>query len=63
MAKTYIPEANDDAADLHRYLTRYQAKLMLSSPSAPQIEALVDLIACLVTFIQQWPKPPPNTGP
>lgn len=60
MAKTYVPEANDDASDLHRYLTRYQAKLMLTAPTSDQIAALTDLIACLVNFIQKWPKPPVN---
>jgi len=66
MVKTYIPKANDEAEDLHRYLTRYQAKLMagvLTPPSAEQLEALADLLVCLVTFIQRWPKPPPDVGP
>ena len=59
MAKTYIPEANDDATDLHNYLTRYQAKLLLNSPTSDQITALANLITCLLTFITEWPKPPP----
>lgn len=58
--KTYVPKANDESADLHRYLTRYQAKLLAGSPSAEQISALTDLILCLVQFIQKWPKPPVN---
>lgn len=58
--KTYVPEANDVATDLHKYLTRYQAKLLLTSPSADQIAALSELITCLLTFITKWPKPPPN---
>lgn len=58
MPKTYIPQANDEATDLHRYLTRYQAKLMAGSVTSDQIAALTELISCLVNFINKWPKPP-----
>jgi len=66
MPKTYIPEANELAAALHRYLTRYQVKLtegVLEPPTVDQLAALASLIACVVTFLQEWPKPPPDLGP
>lgn len=59
MAKTYVPSANFFAVGLHKYLTRYQAKLS-DGKTTDQIAALADLISCLLTFIQKWPKVPPS---
>ncbi len=58
MAKTYIPSAVDVAAHASKYLNRWQAKLVVGA-TTDQIQALVDLIACLATFLQKWHKPTP----
>jgi len=58
MAKTYIPSAVDVANAANRYLTRWQAKMTIGA-SPEQIAALVDLLACLATFLQRWHKPAP----
>ena len=58
-AKTYVPSANTLATALHFYLTRYQTKLS-AGKTADQIAALAELISCLVTFIEKWPKPEVN---
>jgi hypothetical protein len=55
--KTYIPSANLLAQRLHTYLTRYQDTL-IEGADTDKIAALADLLACLVTFIQKWPRPP-----
>lgn len=59
MAKTYVPMAVDLAQGLHKRLTRYQATLSQGKTS-DQLVALAELIACLATFLNKWPKPPPN---
>lgn len=56
--KTYVPGANDLARKLDKYLSAYNDKLV-AGKTADQITALVHLAECLVTFIQEWPKPPP----
>lgn len=56
--KTYIPMAVDFANALHARLTKYQETLVLGA-TADQIDALVELIACLATFLSRWRKPPP----
>jgi hypothetical protein len=56
--KTYLPGAVDIANKLHSYLTRYQETLTLDK-TATQIDALIELIACLAAFLQNWRKPPP----
>lgn len=58
MAKTYIPSAVDVAYAANKYLTRWQGKLVAGA-TVDQIAALVDLIACLSTFLQKWHKPAP----
>lgn len=58
MAKTYIPSAVDVAYAASRYLNRWQAKLSIGA-TPEQIAALVDLLACLATFLQKWHKPAP----
>jgi hypothetical protein len=58
MSKTYIPSAVDVAYTANRYLSRYQAKMTISA-TPEQIAALVDLLACLATFLQKWHKPAP----
>lgn len=58
MPKTYIPMAVNWANGLHKRLTRYQATLTENSLSPDQTAALVDLIACLATFLTKWHKPP-----
>ena len=58
MAKTYIPSAVDVANHANKYLTRWQAKMTIGA-SAEQVAALVDLLACLATFLQKWHKPAP----
>jgi len=58
MAKTYIPSAVTIADQAHKYLTRYQAKLTAGA-TTQQVAALLDLIACLATFLNNWIKPPP----
>lgn len=57
MSKTYIPSAVVVAERGHRYLTRYQAKLVVGA-STDQIAALSELIACLANFLSKWFKPP-----
>lgn len=57
--KTYIPQAVDEAQRLSRYFGRWQAKMMIGATSQ-QITALTNLAACIVTFLQEWTKPPPN---
>lgn len=57
--RTYVPQANFIANKLHEYLTRYEEKLV-DDKTSEQLTALAELIACLATFIQKWPKPPPN---
>lgn len=59
MPKTYIPGAVDYAALMHKYLTRYQPKLTAGA-SAGQVTALVNLIACIAEFLNEWHKPPPG---
>jgi hypothetical protein len=59
MARTYIPGAVDIAQASHKYLTRYQAKLTAGA-SPDQIAALVALISCLATFLNNWFKPQPS---
>lgn len=55
--KTYIPSANSLAVKLHKYLTRYQETL-IEGADADKLSALADLLACLVNFINKWPRPP-----
>lgn len=55
--RTYKPQATILAEGLHKYLTRWQAKIELSS-TGDQLTALAELIACLANFINKWPKPP-----
>lgn len=57
MARTYYPGAVAFASVTHKYLTRYQAKLM-TGKSAGQIAAIVALINCLADFLLAWPKDP-----
>lgn len=58
MTKTYIPTANNKAADLNRYFAKWAAQMSVGA-SADQLTALANLIACIATFLQKWPKPPP----
>lgn len=58
MAKTYVPMAVTLAGGLHRRLTRYQSTLTEQAVEPGQLTALVDLIACLATFLSKWHKPP-----
>ena len=58
MAKTYIPSAIDVVNHANRYLTRWQAKMTIGATGA-QVAALVALLACLATFLQEWHKPTP----
>jgi len=60
MARTYIPSAVDVANHAHKYLTRYQAK-MVAGATTDQILALTELISCLAVFLQKWFKPTPIT--
>ena len=59
MAKTYIPAAIDAAQFLHKYLTRYQARLSADITES-QANALVELITCLAAFLVNWHKPTPT---
>lgn len=59
MAKTYIPSAVDVANHAHRYLTRYQAKMVVGA-TTDQIAALSELVACLAVFLSKWFKPNVN---
>lgn len=60
MAKTYVPSAVDLASKAHKYLTRYQATLTAGA-TTEQVTALVELISCLATFLNNWHKAaPPN---
>lgn len=56
--RTYIPMANWWANQLHKRLTKYQENLA-EDATTEQVEALIDLITCLATFILRWPKPQP----
>jgi hypothetical protein len=58
MAKTYVPMAVNLAGGLHKRLTRYQTTLSAQALEPGQLTALVDLIACLATFLSKWHKPP-----
>lgn len=60
MSKTYIPQAVTVASATSKYLTRYQSKLTIGA-TPEQIEALGDLITCLLVFLQKWHKPTPTT--
>jgi hypothetical protein len=57
--KTYVPGANDKARQLDKYLSRYE-EVLSQGKTADQLTALANLISCLATFIQQWPKPTPE---
>jgi len=57
-SKLYIWGAVEAADKAHKYLTRYQAKLTVGA-TTDQIAALVDLVACLATFLSKWFKPAP----
>jgi hypothetical protein len=59
MAKTYIPGAVDIATTTHKYLSRWQSKLTAGA-TTDQITALVELIACLASFLSRWHKPTVN---
>lgn len=59
MARTYIPMAVNLADGLHKRLTRYQEQLTVSATTPEKLDALVDLIACLATFLARWRKPTP----
>lgn len=59
MARTYYPGAVKIAATAHKYLTRYQATLT-SGQTAQRVTALVNLVACLATFLAEWNAPPIN---
>jgi hypothetical protein len=50
--------AVDFANALHSRLTKYQETLIIGATS-DQIDALIELIACLATFLANWRKPPP----
>jgi len=56
MSKTYVPGAVNVATFAHKYLSRYQATLVIGA-TTDQIAALSDLIACLATFLSKWFKP------
>jgi len=56
--KTYIPMAVDLANGLHKRLTKYQETLVVGATET-QIDALIELIACLAQFLSNWRKPPP----
>lgn len=56
MAKTYIPSAVDGANLLHKYLTRWQAKLTAGMTS-DQIACLGSLITSLAAFLVCVTKP------
>jgi len=56
--KTYIPGAVDLGNAMHKYLTSYQETLVIDK-TPEQITALVNLIACIASFLQVWRKPPP----
>lgn len=57
--KTYVPQAVDEAQRMAKYFGRWQAKMTVGA-SSQQITALVNLAACLATFLQEWHKPNPN---
>jgi len=56
--KTYLPGAVNIANKMHTYLTRYQETLVQDKTTI-QIDALIELIACLAQFLANWRKPPP----
>lgn len=58
MAKTYIPSAVDKTHDLQKYLARWSSQMSVGA-SSQQLLALANLIACVVTFLQEWKKPDP----
>jgi hypothetical protein len=58
MAKTYVPMAVTLAGGLHKRLSRYQTTLAAQATTPAQTTALLELIACLATFLSNWHKPP-----
>jgi len=58
MARTYIPQAVDEAQQLANYFARWGAKMSIGA-SAEQLVALANLTACIAEFLQVWFKPPP----
>lgn len=58
MAKTYIPSAVDVVSAANRYLTRWQSKMTIGA-TTEQVQALIDLLACIAIFLQKWHKPTP----
>lgn len=55
-ARTYYPGAVKIAERAHRYLSRYQPKLVATVTPA-QATALASLIAELANFLAAWPPP------
>jgi hypothetical protein len=60
MAKTYVPQAVDEANRLGKYLGRWQIQLLAQADTAEKITALADLAACIARFLAVWVKPPKN---
>jgi hypothetical protein len=59
MARTYIPQAVDEAQRLSTYFARWSAKMSVGA-SSEQLVALANLAACLAEFLQVWFKPTPT---
>lgn len=58
MAKLYIDGGVTVAQAAQKYLTRWQAKMVLGA-SPEQVTALTDLIACIAVFLSKWHKAAP----
>jgi hypothetical protein len=58
MAKLYVDGGVTIARAAQKYLTRWQAKMSVGKTTA-QLNALVNLIACLAAFLVEWQKIPP----
>lgn len=59
MAKTYIPQAVDEAQQLGTYFARWGAKMSVGATSE-QLVALANLATCIAAFLQVWLKPVPT---
>lgn len=58
MARTYVPQAVDEAQKLGNYFARWGAKMSIGASPA-QLVALANLAACIAEFLQVWFKPAP----
>lgn len=59
MAKTGKDQAVTKVHDLNKYLAVWTAKMSVGA-SAQQLLALANLTKCVIEFLQEWHKTPPQ---